>query len=468
MDQAVEVVEAAREDRPVRHIGGPPERPAAAASAPVQLQRELQGRASLALSNLRGLVIVVVLAFHSFLAYLGWLSASAAPFDAPPFQWRAFPIVDSHRWFGFDIFCAWQDVYLMSLMFFMSALFTWPSLTRKGDARFLRDRFQRLGVPFLFGVLVVIPIAEYPAFRVTAADPSLHAYVADYLSLPFVPNGPMWFLWQLLALTVAAAALHRFAPGPIEKLARWSADVGNRPRRYFLALAAACAVAYVPLALLFTPWSWTNHGPLGLQFSRPLLYGVFYLSGLALGANGLGRGLLSPDGPLARRWTAWLGSASGLFLAWMALTGLSINETGGGPLLLRVLVDLSFVLACASGCLAALALCLRFAVFRSRSLASLSANAYGIYLLHYPFVVWLQYALLGVALFALGKATIVLGLTLLLSWTIAVGLSFVPLGCRLIGVERRGPKAVLPALQSPSLAFHAVRPAARQPTKLAG
>jgi hypothetical protein len=36
-------------------------------------------------------------------------------------------MVDSHRWFGFDIFCAWQDVYLMALMFFLSALFARPS-----------------------------------------------------------------------------------------------------------------------------------------------------------------------------------------------------------------------------------------------------------------------------------------------------------------------------------------------------
>ena len=34
-----------------------------------------------------------------------------------------FPIVDTQRWLGFDIFCGFQDVYLMSLMFFLSGLF---------------------------------------------------------------------------------------------------------------------------------------------------------------------------------------------------------------------------------------------------------------------------------------------------------------------------------------------------------
>ena len=120
---------------------------------------------SLALSNLRAIVILIVLGFHSMLAYLVWVPIAAAPdFASPPYAWRAFPIIDDHRFFGFDLFCAWQDVYLMALMFFLSGLFVWPSLTRKKDWGFLRDRVLRLGLPFVFGVLVLIPVALYPAY----------------------------------------------------------------------------------------------------------------------------------------------------------------------------------------------------------------------------------------------------------------------------------------------------------------
>ena len=45
------------------------------------------------------------------------------------------------------------------------------------------------------------------------------------------------------------------------------------------------------------------------------------------------------------------------------------------------------------------------------------------YLLHYIFVVWLQFALLPVALFAAGKAAIVFGGTLVLSWAAAVAVN---------------------------------------------
>lgn len=70
--------------------------------------------------------------------------------------------------------------------------------------------------------------------------------------------------------------------------------------------------------------------------------------------------------------------------------------------------------------------------FHDRALDSLSANAYGIYLVHYVIVVWLQYALLDVALPAVAKGVIVLGLALPASWSVSVGLrTLFPLLARL-------------------------------------
>src|SRR6476660_3885497 len=121
-------------------------------------------RSSLALYNLRGFVILIVVAFHSSLAYLGSQPASAPPFDSPPYAWKAIPIVDSQRWFGFDLFCASQYVYLMRLMFFLSGMFVWSSLRRKGAKAFLSNRFLRLGVPFVIGVFLLMPVAHYPVY----------------------------------------------------------------------------------------------------------------------------------------------------------------------------------------------------------------------------------------------------------------------------------------------------------------
>ena len=152
-------------------------------------------RSSLALVNLRAVVILIVLAFHSVLPYLASLPPTPYPFDSAPYQWLAFPIVDSQRWFGFDLFCAWQDVGLMSLMFFLSGLFVPSSLARKGSWRFLSDRLLRIGLPMALAVIFLAPLAYYAAYRTTAVDPSLDAYWQHWLALPFWPCGPQWFLW---------------------------------------------------------------------------------------------------------------------------------------------------------------------------------------------------------------------------------------------------------------------------------
>src|SRR3954467_1843767 len=109
-------------------------------------------RTGVALGNLRAFVILLVVGFHSVLAYVESQPAAQLPFSSPPYDWRAFPILDQQHWFGFDLFCAFQYVFLMPFMFFLSGLFVWQSLARKGVGTFLSDRLLRIGVPFVVGV----------------------------------------------------------------------------------------------------------------------------------------------------------------------------------------------------------------------------------------------------------------------------------------------------------------------------
>src|SRR5579884_921952 len=226
---------------------------------------------SRALSNLRAVVIVIVLAFHSALAYLR-SAPEPGPFDQPPYTWDAFPIVDPHRWLGLDIFCAWQDVSLMALMFFLSGLLAGPSLARKGAGSYMLGRLRRIGLPFVFAILVLSPVALYPAYAVRTPDPSLAGYMAAWLALPFWPAGPQWFLWQLVAINGLAAALYALRPGAIRGLGRVGAWAAAHPRDYYVLLCAICILGYAPIALAASPFSWGEFGPFSLQFCRPLLY----------------------------------------------------------------------------------------------------------------------------------------------------------------------------------------------------
>jgi glucans biosynthesis protein C len=277
-------------------------------------------------------------------------------------------------------------------------------------------------------------VAYYPVYRVTAVAPSWSAFWFHWTALPFWPSGPMWFLWLLLTLNVVVAALYVVAPRSIEFLGRLSAQAGEHPGRYAVALITISALAYVPLAAVFQPWQWVRFGPFGFQPSFVLPYAVYFFAGL--GAGGFARGLFAADGSLARQWLVWLAAAPAAFLVWIIPTALVVSRQGSGLLALQVVADIGFAASSATSCFALVALFLRFAV-RWPMLSNLSENAYGIYLIHYVFVIWLQYALLGTALFAIIKAAIVFLGALALSWITSAITCRIPLVEHLISGKRR-------------------------------
>jgi hypothetical protein len=391
---------------------------------------------SVAVNNLRTFAILVVLATHAVEAYLSSSPASTFRFDDPPYQWRSIPIIDSERWIGFDLFCGFQDIYLMSLLFFLSGLFVWPSLTRKGSSVFLRGRLMRIGVPFALAVGLLMPIAHYPIYRVTAVDPGLVAYWQHWLALPFWPGGPMWFLWVLLVFDFSAAGLYRFARRSGGMLGEMLGRLSARPKLFVMVLLSASAIAYVPLALVFTPWTWLHVGPFSFQLSRPLHDAVYFFTGVGIGAYGIERGLLASDGWLVRRWATSGAAAMASFLLWLGMVGWAMARDGSPSVAIQLLQALSFVLCCASSCMFMVGLFLRFANRPLAALAALQEHAYGMYLTHYIFSIWLQYALLGVAIFAVVKAAAVFTGTLLLSWASAATLRCIPTAARIIGIDR--------------------------------
>jgi hypothetical protein len=222
-------------------------------------------KTSLPLKNLRGVLLLLIVAFHSFSAYIVTQPTTPPAFDLPPYDWRVFPIIDNERWLGFDLFCAFQFLYLMQFMFFLSGLFVWPSLQRKGWKGFLAHRLVRLGIPFLIGVYLVMPIAFYPVYRVTAVDPSRSSFWAHWTALPITPTGPMWFLWFLLALDFCAAAIFKLALGGGGFVADLIEKITQQPQKLFVIVICITALAYLPLSALYSPWYWAQIGPFEVQ-----------------------------------------------------------------------------------------------------------------------------------------------------------------------------------------------------------
>src|SRR5262249_52738114 len=138
------------------------------------------GARDASLDYLRAFIVLLVLLHHSVLAY-----ADFWPAQPKTFTILSAPIVDLQRWAGFDVIAMFNDTFFMALMFLLSGLFFWPSLERKGSARFLRDRALRLGVPFAVAAGILAPLAYYPSYAVTGVRPSFLAYAHAWLSLGY-------------------------------------------------------------------------------------------------------------------------------------------------------------------------------------------------------------------------------------------------------------------------------------------
>jgi hypothetical protein len=381
---------------------------------------------------LRAFIVLLVLLHHSVLGYMVLWPAQPGTFAILPS-----PIVDLQRWPGFDVLAFFNDTFFMALMFLLSGLFVWPGLKRKGGARFLRDRILRLGVPFAVTAGILMPLAYYPSYAVTGADSGFLAYARAWLSLGFWPGGPAWFIWLLLVFDAVASGLYVLRR-------RWTANphaprplgMYRRPAAFVAGLLVVSALVYVPMELAFGAERWLTLGPFSFQASRLLLYAAYFVAGIQLGAAGSESGLLARDGELARRWPLWLSAGLAAFALRLTVIVTLVLPVAAShrplPLGLRLLSDLTVVLCCSTISFAFIALFRRFAVARRPVFDSLSASSYGMYLVHYTVVVWLQFALLTVALGAIAKgATVYVG-TVILSWGLVVALRRIPVVARVI------------------------------------
>jgi hypothetical protein len=224
---------------------------------------------------------------------------------------------------------------------------------------------------------------------------------------------------------VCADQPQRGAPKSSASLARLASVGRLRQTALFVALMFVSAAAYLPLRAVFGPESWAVVGPFSVQSSRALHYLVYFLAGVAIGDCEIGQGLLAPDGGLGRRWFRWTLGARGLFAVYVAMIDwLAPDRLANGlsPLERQLILGLGFVLCCGAISFAMLAAFRRFANAETPVLTSLSRNAYGIYLTHDGFVMWMHCALLSAAIPAAAKAAIVLSCALAASWTTTAAL----------------------------------------------
>jgi peptidoglycan/LPS O-acetylase OafA/YrhL len=371
---------------------------------------------NLAFDHARSFLTLVVVLHHAVIPY------------------TYFGHTDGKSWFGFDVVVTATDSFFMASFFFLSGLFVWPSLSRKSTATHLRDRLLRLGLPFAIAAFTVIPLAYYAIALRHNPDLTFTAFWWKTVTVGPWPSGPIWFVWVLFAYDLLATLLHRISPNLVDPINRLSQQCFEQPTKFFLFLLAVTAIVYVPALVHFTPNRWFEFGPFSVQASRILLYAAYFFIGAGIGAAHLNQGVLSADGRLAKSSWGWVAVtlvAYSLMWGMIYIKHEVLGNPDTQPAWYLAIYGLFFVTFSAAILFAILA----FFLGSKRSwnmLDRMQADAYGIFLVHYPIVLWLQYWLFDYDLPAIVKAAIAFVLTFIFSWAVTAVLRRIPGATRVL------------------------------------
>lgn len=278
----------------------------------------------------------------------------------------------------------------MTLLFFISGFFIWNSYKRKGIKEFFRQRFIRLGIPFIIGIPTIPSLSYYSAHLQWGlqSNNSL-SFFEFWLKLAkggFFLSGPLWFLWVLFAFNCITVLF--FRPG-IEKRIK-SLNILNKPILLFISIVLISTIVYLPLSAIFG-WAWIGIGPFVVQGARVLHYFMFFLIGSFIGMYGIEKSLFRKESQLSKFW--WI---------WFAIGLISF--------------PFFFPLSCTALVFCSIGFFRRYTKKNIPIIDSLNNNAFGIYIFHYAFTSWLQYVLLGFNLSAIVKGLLVFTGALIFSW----------------------------------------------------
>lgn len=148
-------------------------------------------------------------------------------------------------------FCTINQAYFMGFFFLLAGYFTPASLERKGYARFIGDRFLRLGIPLLAFIVILGPLTAAIAH---AADTGRFWEVFPYLVQhgEIIP-GPLWFAEALLIFCLVYCAWRAMFGAPLSS-AQQTPRAVPRGRTWLLSalltgLAALAIRQFVPVGV---------------------------------------------------------------------------------------------------------------------------------------------------------------------------------------------------------------------------
>ncbi|HET6876814.1 MAG TPA: acyltransferase family protein [Jatrophihabitans sp.] len=230
------------------------------------------------LDAMRSFVVVGLVVFHSAMVF------------APGTSWF---VTSSQTSGAFTVFLLWGSLWGMPLLFVVSGMGVRYALRTRSPRVFVRERLGRLLIPFLTGLIVLVPPMFYAArLAQPGFDESYWRFWLSFVNVPAIAAGllprntwtssgdgfdpaHLWFLYVLLVFSLALLPLFCWLRG---ERGRHAVDVAARfaHRRPLLTVAAA-ALPVMAVEGVFGPDVDTG-GWERLTYLFPFLYGFLIAS----------------------------------------------------------------------------------------------------------------------------------------------------------------------------------------------
>jgi peptidoglycan/LPS O-acetylase OafA/YrhL len=298
---------------------------------------------------------------------------------------------------GVNYLLAFIDRWHMPLLFLLAGASTLFAMRKRTTRQYVGERVMRLAVPFVLGVLLVMPPQTYVGGRFNSG------YAGSYLS--YITSGDflvwnirdggdyygglgighLWFVLWLLGVSLLALPLIAWSRGDRGGawLRRWGARLSH-PAWWLL-----------PPALI-----WLGDGLPDVAGKNPFYYLVFFLLGMAAFADPA-----FGDSAERLRWPA-LVAGSALTVAYL-ITG-SVREGFADPSVPRMLADYTGFLGTWLIIVGLLGIGRRYLDRNSAPLAYLAEASYPLYILHQTVIVLLAVAVVGLPLVWQAQAGVLL------------------------------------------------------------
>ena len=299
------------------------------------------------------------------------------------------------------------DVFVMAGIFFVAGFFAPRSLTAKPGLAFLKSKFRRLMVPWLFAVLTLVPL--YKMLFLASRDLPQDSWGA-YFHFSNGLFGQSW-LWFLPVLFLFETLF--WLGSKLRLDLRWLSF------RAGLAGAALVGFGYSLAMDLLELRGWTKTVLFDFQNERLAIYFLVFL----LGALGSERRIF--EGPKASNGLfhtvnslAWLPTTA--YLVFLLYPWLNPGKVLLGPVVDRVIVWSSFHLALAAWIFALVETFRRIGDRRNKLSTALAQTSYSIYIVHTVVLGAVATLLLDVALPSVVKYLVLSVATFAVSHGLAV------------------------------------------------